>query len=287
VEDDGKRDLSVHLREGLFSVRPLVLTMVAAMAKRAAENGHQVHLEDAYLNASTRYLQRMDFFAQINCPVEISMREHEPDDLVAREKLHRDIEAFFAHQDAQPVDRRLYYERRTGQYSKMKLEGTRIIKRRHLIKAYAAVLLDEAHRTTRVSEIIAPRGNNLFQPSDSILPYYTAASALYRFEWLLRNKRIPALLSPTRFHLVSACRLYIHGPDNLPLSGKAMTQACNRILNVLWHPTASEELGNVLSEAVLSAIAREGAGVKVGEVSGTVRFKLNVMQAVLDVREKK
>ena len=207
-----------------------------------------------------------------------------PDDLASREKLHRDIEAFFSRQKpavfdgvATPVDRRLYYERRTGQYPAT-IEGTRIIKKRQLIKAYASIFFGEAHRATRVSEVTDT--HDLFQPRSEVLPYYTAAVALYRFEWLLRNKRI-APLGAARFHMIAGAWLLIMGPDSKPTS-----QACNKVLDALWHPARSEALGNTLCDAILMALHDEEPGARLGDLARTTRFKLNVMQAVLDQRQR-
>ncbi len=206
-----------------------------------------------------------------------------PDDLAAREKMHRDIEAHFARQKPaafeghDPVDRRLYYERRTGQYSST-IEGTRIIRKRHLIKAYASMFLGEAHRATRVSEIADT--HDVFQSRSEVLPYYTAATALYRFEWMLRNKRIPSL-GAARFHMIAAAWLLLMGPDSKPTS-----QACNKVLDVLWHPARSEALGNALCDAVLAALREEEPGARLGDLARTTRFKLNVMQAVLEQRQR-
>ena len=215
-----------------------------------------------------------------------------PDDIAAREKLHRDIEEFFAHQrpavygSEQPVDRRLYYERRTGQYDGPEVQGTRIVKKRQLIQAYASMFLDEAHRATRVSEITSSRSSSLFNPGDSLIPYYTASSALYIFEWLLRNRRIAAQLSPAKYHMVSAARLLLVGPEAFPMSGKATTSHCNKVLDVLWNPHRAELLGNAVSDTTWAAIRKEAPTTRIGDAVRTLRFRLNVVQAVLELRDQ-
>ena len=238
--------------------------------------------DDTYITARVVETTDDDLITAV---VEATNRQNlvTPDDLAAREKLHRDIEAFFARQKpatfdgiAAPVDRRLYYERRTGQYPST-IEGTRIIKKRHLIKAYASMFLGEAHRATRVSELSDT--HDLFQPRREVLPYYTAAVALYRFEWLLRNKRI-APFGAARFHMIAGAWLLLLGPDSRPTS-----QACNKMLDVLWHPTRSEALGTTLCDAILKTLREEAPGARLGDLARTTRFKLNIMKAVLDQRQ--
>lgn len=77
VTDDGSRDLTFELRDGLFSVHPLVLCMIAAMGETARESGGVVRLENEVTNASSRYLQRMGLFSLLDVEVDISVQEHE------------------------------------------------------------------------------------------------------------------------------------------------------------------------------------------------------------------
>lgn len=62
VEDDGKDDLSFVLPDGLFSVHPLVVCLIAAMGEAARAAGGNVLLENETINSSTRYLERMGLF---------------------------------------------------------------------------------------------------------------------------------------------------------------------------------------------------------------------------------
>jgi hypothetical protein len=205
-----------------------------------------------------------------------------PGDLVAREKLQRDIEDHFK---VRPVSGRLYYERRPGQYENEDVEKTRIITRPQLMKAYAAMYLDEAHRVTRLSEVVASRGDELFRPRDTPLPYYASASAYYRVEWLLRNAYIPAAYSQARFHFVAGFKLYVLGPDRLPDAPRALKTACEELLDVLWSTDRAQDVGQALGSALLFALNEEGlVGQRLGEVVRTARFRRAMANAVLALR---
>lgn len=62
IEDDGEADLTFVLPDGLFSVHPVVVTMIAAMGEAARALGGAVTLVNETVNSSTRYLERMGLF---------------------------------------------------------------------------------------------------------------------------------------------------------------------------------------------------------------------------------
>ncbi len=76
--DDGSEDLTFDLEQGFFSVHPLVLCMIAAMAADARKNGGQVLLENDRSTASIRYLERMKLFDTIGAESVSSVQEHDP-----------------------------------------------------------------------------------------------------------------------------------------------------------------------------------------------------------------
>jgi hypothetical protein len=205
-----------------------------------------------------------------------------PSDLVAREKLQRDIEAHFV---GRPESRRLYYERRPGQYTNESIEKTRIITRPQLVKAYAAMFLDEAHRVTRLSEVLASRGDEVFRPRDTPLPYFTCASTYYRVEWMLRNGYLPSTYSQARFHFVAGFKLFVLGPDRLPDAQRALKSECDMLLDVVWNADRAREVGQVLGNALLAALGEESqSGSRLGDVVRTARFRRNMASATLALR---
>jgi anti-sigma regulatory factor (Ser/Thr protein kinase) len=78
VTDDGSADLTFVLPEGLFSVHPLVVCMIAAMGEAARAHGGEVHLENVKVNSSTRYLERMGLFDVLNVERDIAVHAAEP-----------------------------------------------------------------------------------------------------------------------------------------------------------------------------------------------------------------
>ncbi len=141
------------------------------------------------------------------------------EDLSAREDFHMKLEDWFG---AQPPDRKLYYERRSKQYaSRTDVEKTRVISRSQLTKAYAAMFLGEPAAVGHYRDLTERRRDELFQEGQLPDPYYVAASAHYRIEWLLRTRRIRTQLRPARFS--SARRTAVARPRGRSAGQRAQT----------------------------------------------------------------
>ncbi len=126
------------------------------------------------------------------------------EELSVREDFHRGLEDWF---EAQEKPHRLWYERRSKQYAtRPDVEKTRVVNRGQLTRAYAAMFLGEPHGTAHYRDLTTKRRDDLFQPGQLPDPYYVAAAAHYRIEWLLRTRRIPSGLRPARYHLLAALR---------------------------------------------------------------------------------
>jgi AIPR protein len=173
------------------------------------------------------------------------------DDLRAREDFPRHIEDFFR---SRPSERRLYFERRARQYQG--IPRTRIVSRRHLTQAYAAMWLGEPNRVTSYQALEAAHASDLFHPNDDPLPYYTCAASLHRLAWLLARPGgtgIPATYRPARFHLLYGIRLRLLGGGPLAGSEDAIKISCDRILDVMWHPVGGRQLVESLLPAITTA----------------------------------
>src|SRR5262249_43154998 len=158
----------------------------------------------------------------------------------------------------QPNDRRLYYERRSKQYTaRPDVEKTRIVTRSQIARAYAAMFLDDRSGISHYKRLLETRGEDLFQTSHDPLPYYTSAAAYYPLGWLFRNRRLATLYGPTRFHLLGGIRLRLMG-QRAPRNHRALAAACDKVLDTLWNPASAERLVQDLLPAVHAAIAAEG-----------------------------
>ncbi|MGN9911107.1 AIPR family protein [Phytohabitans sp. LJ34] len=201
------------------------------------------------------------------------------EDLAAREQFQKDLEEFFT---AQPERKRLFYERRSRQYSAhQQVEKTRIITRGQLIRAYAAMFLDEPARIGHYTELKQARGAELFQPNHAPIVYYAAASTYYRLEWLFRNGKLPRVYAPTRYHLLAAVKTYLLGAGRLDPRPRKAAEECRRVLEVVWNPLRAEDLVNRLLAVIQAAAQEEAQGAPLGELVRTQRFADRVRKEVL------
>jgi hypothetical protein len=193
------------------------------------------------------------------------------EELTAREDFHKHLEDFFA---AQHETRRLYYERRSKQYSeRIDVEKTRVINRPQLTRAFAAMWLDAPSEVGHYRTLCDDHRDELFKPDHHREAYLAAAATHYRIDWLLRTHRVQAELRPVRYHLIAAIKLRLFGERRLPSAPKEAAKACQRVLDVMWDAGASERLIAELLPAITKAIdVEKAAGVPLGEMVRLKRF---------------
>jgi hypothetical protein len=163
------------------------------------------------------------------------------DQLLALSDFQKKLESFF---QAYPEGRKLYYERRSRQYNNVVgIEKTRIVTPANLIRAYAAMLLGEPHRTTKNYTALLDRvGKEIFVQDHRLEPYYLAALALYRLEYFFRNQSLDARYKPARYHILYASRL-LAAPSPLPRgNANEMERFCQPLIERFWDVGQSENL---------------------------------------------
>jgi len=114
------------------------------------------------------------------------------------------------------------------------------------------------------------------------LPLSSEPSA--RHEALIRNRRTPSDYSPARYHILSAMKMRVIGPGPLPRAPKLAAARCDKLLDIVWDPPASERLVlNLLPALQRSIEAERTAGTPLSEMVRTRRFAERVRREVLGV----
>ena len=161
--------------------------------------------------------------------------------LLALNDFQKQLELFFGSFEE---GRRLFYERRSRQYNTVPgIEKTRIVTLSNLIRAYAALFLEEPHRKTRTFRtLLGYVGRAIFGADHRLEPYYLAASALYRLEFLFRNGEVDPRFKAARYHILMAIRL-LGSPHTPPRANShEMVRFCEELLEVLWNPAGAAAL---------------------------------------------
>jgi hypothetical protein len=166
--------------------------------------------------------------------------EVKDDQFFAVQDFPKELEQFFL---TFPDPHKLYYERRSRQYDRLDIEKTRIVIPANMIRAFAAMFLDEPHRTTRNYAALASKvGKEIFVKGHRHEPYYTAAFTLYKLEYFFRSGRLEPKYKPARFHILLAARL-LGNHDALPrMNSHEMERYCKTIMDTLWDPAKADEL---------------------------------------------
>lgn len=167
--------------------------------------------------------------------------ELKPEQLYALTDCAKKLELFFK---TIPEAHRLYYERRDCQYDRFpNIEKTRIVTPQSLIRAFGAMFLDEPTRVTRNYKSIRDLvGEQIFKEGDRLEPYYVAAFAAYRLEFLFRNQRLESEYKAARYHILMALR-YLINPTTLPrMNSNEMERRCNEMTDALWDTAKADTL---------------------------------------------
>ena len=153
--------------------------------------------------------------------------------LEALSEFQKKLEAYFSTFEGK---RRIYYERRSGQYSgNADVEKVRVITMIQLIRAFASVFMNEPHRVTRsYASVLGGLGTSIFAPKHQLKPYYASAFAHYKLEFFFRNQQLDPGYKPARYHMLMAIGLLAAGVERPLVTANKVDKYCDKILEVLW-----------------------------------------------------
>jgi hypothetical protein len=275
---------------------------ITVVTRKMLPVGDEIHLEDFQIvngcqTCHVLFDERENLTKQVHLTVRIVETQNEDvisrivastnrqtviseEDLSVREEFHRLLEDYFHHSRA--PQHRLYYERRSKQYSDRKeVEKTRVIGRSQLTRAYLAMFLGEPSGVGHYKSLLESRGAELFKAGQQPVFYYAAAATLYRLEWLIRNRRIDKAYSTARYHLLAAAKLKLLGTGSVEHSPRSAERSCDPLLKVIWDANESERLFTELLGPLERAMRDEPGSVPPGEMVRTRRFAERFKKEVL------
>jgi hypothetical protein len=203
------------------------------------------------------------------------------DEMTAREPFQKHVELYGV---TRPTGREVYFERRLRQYGSTK-PAARVINRRHLVQAYAAMWLDVPHEVTRFRPLTRRYESELFHVRQDPLLYYFAAVAYLQIGRML-GRGVPSPYRPARFHLIHAMKLLAVGDGKAVNDEKALEQACEPLLDLLWD---ADRLRALLVERLLPLVDRAlEPGATLADLNTAVRavaFGQRLQRGVLELTD--
>lgn len=234
---------------------------ITVIAKTLRATGNRFHIEDYQVvngcqTSHVLYDQRDQLDPTVMVPLRLIATQDEDviaaivkatnrqtqvkeEQLLALNDFQKKLEAFFGTFE---LPRRIYYERRSRQYDAVAgVEKTRIVTLNNLIRAYAAMILEEPHRTTRNFRALVEKvGSDIFGAEHRLEPYYLVAVALYRLEYLFRNGTIDSKYKPARHHILLAARLLASSERPPRPNSREAARYAEGLSESLWGPGAED-----------------------------------------------
>lgn len=157
-----------------------------------------------------------------------SQTEVKNDQFFALKGFAKKLEAYFNTFDKADG---VFYERRPHQYDSVNVEKTRVVAHQNLVRAFGGMFLQEPHRTTKTYRLLSAKvGKEMFCDGDCLEPYYLAALALVKLEYLFRSKKIDPQMKPARFHILLAARLLMDATQFTKLNSNDMSKRCDAMI---------------------------------------------------------
>lgn len=162
----------------------------------------------------------------------------EREELLALSDFQKRLEEFY--NTFTKKSQRLYYERRSDQYAyNNDIEKVRIVNIRNQIKSFSAMFLNLPHLAKAYySKLIDQIEGKFFVERHQLIPYYTAAFALYKLEYLFRNKNLDYKYRKFTYQILMLLKFVVNQHKNPPLTSKQIEKYCENIIAVLDSPKA-------------------------------------------------
>jgi hypothetical protein len=175
------------------------------------------------------------------------------DQLLALNDFNKNLETYY---QTYSGPQRLYYERRSKQYATTsEIEKVRIITVPTQIKTFASMFLDKPHLASRYYGRLLKDSSDIFSETHCLIAYYISAYALYKVEYLIRNKQIDQSYNRYRFHILMLIKyLVLDGTTQPHLGAHKMEQLCQNIQKILDDSDALLEMVHTACQIINAQI---------------------------------
>lgn len=166
-----------------------------------------------------------------------------PEALESLAPFHKELEDFYLEQESRREHpNRIYYERRSKQYSLDNISPRDIVTLTGQIKSFVGMFLNEPHSHPRYyGELLRAYGERLFVQDHKPAPYYASGVALLSVERWIRSQADHGAMSQAerrtllqyKYHLLMLVRISIAGVEAPRLNSSAISSYALKIADVV------------------------------------------------------
>ncbi len=153
--------------------------------------------------------------------------------LLAFSDFQKNLEEFYK---SFKEENKLYYERRTGQYStNQTILKSRVVSIKNQIKAISSMFLNSPHLASGYyGKLFKTIQKEIFEENHEVIPYYTSSYFLYRFEKYIRSSEVDRIYNKARYHIMMLYRIIISNEKVVELNNKSIITVCYKIINSFY-----------------------------------------------------
>lgn len=195
-----------------------------------------------------------------------SQTQVDEQDLLAFSKFQKRLEEYYR---SFPTPQRLYYERRSKQYSSLQIDKSRIIDKTTQIKAIGSLLYDKPDLATRYfGTLFREFKDTLFKENHNLLPYYVSSYCIYCIDEAFRQRVVDKKYKKIKYHILSMLRHEIQQQSCPKLESHKVEKYCQAIIDAVNDPVRFR----TLLTTITSKIDSLNADLANNEVSKSKEF---------------
>ena len=143
---------------------------------------------------------------------------------------------------------KLYYERRTNQYSQLPIPKNRIVSIPIQIKAFSSMFMNNPHGVSGFYGTVVKRSEGkMFKSDDKLVMYYVSALAYFKIETMFKNGTLDKKYRRYKNHMLMLLRIRIAGEKLPQFNSSDMDKYCDKIIDTL---TDNEKLILVINDLI-------------------------------------
>lgn len=256
--------IEVTLRDKRFDIFTVLNNGVTIVASELNSSGNNFTITDYQVvnGCQTSHVlfenSNLDGIEDINIPIRLISTKDEnvkneitiatnnqtavkPEQLEALSQYQKTLEEYYSTFEGES---RLYYERRTNQYSSdSSVIKTKVVSIPQQIKTFAAMFLDLPHVVSGYyGTIMKNNGSRIFLKKHNPIVYYTSSLAYYKLDSYFRQNIFDSKYKKAKFHILMLYKQFA-SEKNLPqLNSRDIESYCKAIITSLESEEKSKEL---------------------------------------------